>query len=166
MTVTSTPAKTTTSRSVSARPLILGAVGGMVAGAIFGMLNMWYAHSTGMPWNTPLKMIATIVQGQASMMNGKASPILGMGIHMMLSAVFGVVLALITTRQPSDGERALTGLIVGLGLYVVNFALLAHLAFPAFKSANQPVEVATHLVFGAVAVLFLLGWRNDKSATS
>jgi hypothetical protein len=146
------------------RPIILGAVGGMVAGAIFGALNMWYAHSTGMPWNMPLKMIATIVQGQGSLMTGKANPIVGLAIHMVLSMMFGVVLALVTTRQRSDGERALTGLVFGAALYVLNFVLLAHIAFHAFKATNQPVELTTHLVFGAVAVLFLLSWR--KSSTS
>lgn len=140
--------------------VIRGAIGGAVAGAVFGALNMWYAQSTGMPADMPLQMIATIVQGEDALAEGTASPALGLVVHMVLSMGFGAGLALLVRRVGSDALRALIGLVFGLVLYLVNFLVIAPIAFAVFQDANQPLELVTHLVFGSVAVLFLLDWRR------
>lgn len=139
------------------RILAVGTVAGMVGGVVFGALNMWFAASTGKPFDTPLKMIATIVQGASALPGGTANPVLGLVVHMMLSAGFGVVLALAVSRLGSVTARASAGLVFGAGLYVVNFLVISPIAFHVFRNANQPLELATHLVFGTVAVLPLLG---------
>jgi uncharacterized membrane protein YagU involved in acid resistance len=140
----------------------LGALGGIVAGIVFGALNMWFAASIGMPADMPLRMIATIVQGGGAMADGTANPILGLAVHMVLSTAFGITLAVIVSRVRSDRTRALVGLLFGLALYLVNFLVISPIAFPVFQDANQPLELTTHLVFGAVAVLFLLGRPRAK----
>ena len=159
---TSTPTSSTSTTSLS-RLLALGAIGGMVAGAVFGGLNMWFAQSTGMPADMPLQMIATIVQGDGAIADGSANSWLGLAVHMMLSAAFGVGLALIASRLASNAARALAGLLYGAALYLVNFMVISPLAFAVFSDANQPLEVATHLVFGSVAVLFVLDWRTRRA---
>ncbi|WP_372595215.1 hypothetical protein [Actinotalea sp.] len=105
----------------------------------------------------PLQMIATIVQGEEALAAGTASPALGLVVHMVLSMAFGGGLALLVTRVSSDAARAAVGLAYGVALYLVNFLVIAPIAFPVFRDANQPLEVATHLIFGAVAVLFVMG---------
>ncbi|WP_291383505.1 hypothetical protein [Demequina sp.] len=140
-----------------------GVIGGAVAGAVFGALNMWFAHSQGMPTDTPLKMIATIVQGENAMADGTASPALGLVVHMVLSMMFGLILALLVLRMRSDALRSLVGLLFGAALYLVNFLVMAPLAYGVFEDANQPLELATHIVFGSVAVVFLMGRRATQA---
>ncbi|MGM0386700.1 MAG: hypothetical protein ACQERF_12080 [Actinomycetota bacterium] len=167
MTSTTTAAKLT-STSTTPVPLmrlaILGAIGGIAAGAVFGALNMWYAASTGMPADMPLQMIATIVQGEGAMAAGTANPILGMAVHMVLSMAFGVTLAFLLRfgRIDSGAGRALAGLGFGIALYLVNFLVISPIAYPVFQDANQPLELATHMIFGSVAVLFLMGRRAGQ----
>lgn len=159
-----------TTRTPTAEPTVasirrlapLGALGGIVAGVVFGALNMWFAASTGMPADMPLRMIATIVQGEGALAEGTANPILGLAVHMVLSTAFGITLAVIVSRVRSDRARAVVGLLFGLALYLVNFLVISPIAFPVFQDANQPLEFTTHLVFGAVAVLFLLGRPRGK----
>lgn len=158
-TLTQDPKQDTTPRAALVRFGVRGVVGGAVAGAVFGALNMWFAHSQGMPTDTPLKMIATIVQGEEAMADGTASATLGLIVHMALSMMFGLVLALLVVRLRSDALRLLVGLVFGAALYLVNFLVMAPLAYGVFEDANQPLELATHLVFGSVAVLFLMGTR-------
>lgn len=139
---------------------VRGAVGGVVAGAVFGAATMWYASSTGVPADMPLRMIATIVQGEDALAGGTASPVLGAAVHMVLSVAFGVVLGLAANRLRRDAARAALGVAYGVALYLVNFLLVAPVAFPVFRDANQPFELVVHVVFGAVAVLFLLRFRT------
>lgn len=157
---TTTPTRKASTRAGLLPALIRGAIGGAVAGAVFGALNMWFAHSTGMPADMPLQMIATIVQGEDALAAGTASPILGLVVHMVLSMAFGVALALLVRRTRSDAVRATVGLGFGLVLYMVNFLVISPIAFAVLQDANQPLELATHLIFGSVAVLFLLDWRS------
>ncbi len=156
-------AGTTTGRSGAVRMAVRGAVGGAVAGIVFGALNMWFAASMAMPADMPLQMIATIVQGQDALAAGTASPLLGLVVHMVLSVAFGIVLGLLVARIATDGVRALVGMLYGVALYLLNFLVISPIAFPVFQDANQPLELATHIIFGSVAVLFLLRWRHAPS---
>lgn len=66
---------------------------------------------------------------QRSIDDGSASVALGVGVHLTLSALFGVIFSL---------------------------QVLSPLFFPALQDANQPFEVLVHLVYGqALAVIFL-----------
>lgn len=143
-----------------------GALGGAVAGAVFGAANMWYADSTGMPAQMPLQMIATIVQGEGALADGSANAWLGLGVHMVLSVGFGIGLALVASRLAGDAARAALGLVYGLGLYLVNFLVISPIAFGVFQDANQPFEAVVHVVFGAIAVLFLLDYRSARPVRS
>lgn len=160
----STRSPGTAGRSQLARFLARGAIGGAVAGVVFGAANMWFATSTGMPADMPLRMIATIVQGEEALAAGTAEPLLGAAVHMVLSVAFGVGLALLALRLPTDAHRAALGVAYGVALYLVNFLVVAPIAFPVFRDANQPFELVVHVVFGAVAVLFVLQHRSAATA--
>ncbi len=73
-----------------------------------------------------------------------------------------MTLAVIASRIGSGVGRALAGLAFGVALYLVNFLVITPIAFAVFQDANQPVELATHLIFGSVAVLFLMGRRAGQ----
>ncbi len=144
--------------------VVRGVVGGVVAGAVFIVVTMWFASSVGDPANGPLMMISTLVQGESAMVQGTANPAVGLAVHGVLSVAFALVFAVAASRLRTNGTVALAGIAYGALLYVVNFLILAPLAFPIFKMANQPFELAIHIVFGAlVAVAFFSsGIRRDE----
>jgi uncharacterized membrane protein YagU involved in acid resistance len=137
--------------------LLRGAVGGVLAGLVFAGVTIWFAHSTGAKPDMPLRMISTIVKGEGAMAAGTTSPGLGAVVHLMLSALFGMVFALVVPRFGTNGTVALAGTAYGLLLYVVNFLVLSPLAFPVFRGANQPFEVFAHLVFGTLLAFAFFG---------
>jgi uncharacterized membrane protein YagU involved in acid resistance len=137
--------------------LLRGALGGVLAGLVFAGVTMWFAHSTGGKADMPLRMISTIVKGDAAMAAGTTSPALGAVVHVALSALFGMVFALAVPRFRTNGTVALAGTVYGLLLYVINFLVLTPLAFTVFRNANQPFEVFAHLVFGTLLSFAFFG---------
>ena len=104
--------------------LLRGAIGGVLAGLVFVGVTMWFAHSTGGTPYMPLRMISTIVKGDAALAAGTTSPALGGVVHVVLSALFGMVFALAVPVFRTNGTVALAGTVYGLLLYVVNFLVL------------------------------------------
>jgi uncharacterized membrane protein YagU involved in acid resistance len=139
------------------RRLVRGAVGGVAAGMVFAAVTMWFADSTGGKAEMPLRMISTIVKGDQAMAAGTTSPALGVVVHVVLSALFGMIFALAAPRFRTNGTVALAGTMYGLLLYVVNFLVLTPLLFTTFRMANQPFEVFAHLVFGTLLSFAFFG---------
>jgi|SRR6266536_952212 len=130
--------------------LLRGAVGGLLAGVVFAAVTMWFADSTAGKADMPLRMISTVVKGDQAMAAGTTSVGLGVVVHMVLSALFGVLFALVVPGLRTNGTIALAGTLYGALLYVVNFLVLAPLAFTVFEDANQPFELFAHIVFGTL----------------
>jgi uncharacterized membrane protein YagU involved in acid resistance len=146
----------TTSGSLTAR-LIRGAVAGVASGLVFAAATMWFASS--MPDGSaemPLHMIATVVQGDDAMAAGTTNVAVGVVVHLVLSALFGMVFALIAPRLRTNQLIAVGGHVYGALLYVLNFAILAPLVFNTFELANQPFELVVHVVFGSLLALAFL----------
>ena len=137
--------------------VVRGVVGGVVSGVVFIVATMWYSASTGGPAVMPLRMISTIVLGDAAMGKGTTSPALGVVVHLVLSAAFGVAFGLVVPWLRTNGTVALAGVVYGLVLYLVNFQVLARLFFTTFKMANQPFEVVVHVVFGILLAFAFFG---------
>ena len=135
--------------------LVRGALAGIAAGAPFLAVTMWFATSVGDPAKGPLLMISTIVKGDQAMANGTASVGLGVAVHVGLSALFGLVFAVLARRVRTNGALAVAGTVYGAALYFVNFKVLAPLAFPVFEMANQPFELVVHVVYGTLLSLAL-----------
>lgn len=148
-----------TTTEIRSRPtvggVVLGGVGGLISGIVFAVVTMWFMVSTGKPAMMPMHMIASIVQGEQALMAEQTNPMLGAVIHMVLSIMFGIVFALLVAGVRTNGGVAIAGLVYGLGLYVVNFVVLANLFFGAFLQANQPFELTVHVMFGVILALFL-----------
>lgn len=144
--------------------VVRGAVGGLVAGAVFIAVTMWFSSSLGMPANGPLQAIASIVQGESALADGTADVWVGWVVHAVLSIVYGIVLALILRGVRNDAVRAAIGLGFGAVLYLGNFHVFAPLAFEPFTMANKPFELVVHLAYGAIAVLFMLDYTWTRSA--
>jgi len=136
--------------------VVRGVVGGEVAGAIFALVTVWFTTSLDMGRDMALLMMSTVASGQSSIDDGSASVAVGVGVHLFLSALFGVVFSLAVPKMRTNGTLLLSAGVFGLIVYLVNFRLLSPMFFPVFQDANQPFEVLVHLVYGQVlAVIFL-----------
>jgi len=146
--------------------VVRGAIGGLIAGAAFAVLNMWFAASTASPAKMPLLVISTIVKGSGAVADGTASVTIGMIVHVVLSVAFGVVFGLFAARLSTNGAVALAGTVYGGLLFVVNFLVLAPLVFHAFEKPNKPFELAVHVVYGTLLSFFLYnaGVRRGEPA--
>lgn len=138
-------------------------VAGFLAGVVFIALNSWFAVSMGKPALGPFKTIATIVQGPPP---PQATIWVGMVVHSILSALFGLGLGILVLlaarrRRPSAGWLLWVGLIYGGAVYAVDFQVFSRYLhqFSAFlEVTNQPFELSVHLVFGAVLAALLTPW--------
>ncbi len=136
--------------------LVRGAIGGVVAGLVFIGVTMWFADSMpdGQPGN-PLRLISTIVKGKSALEDGTASVGSGWIVHLVLSAVFGMLFAVVVPMFRTNGTVALAGGLFGALLFVVNFLIIAEVWLDQFQMPNKPFELAIHIVFGhLLAVAF------------
>jgi len=125
-----------------------GIVGGVVSGAGFLAVTMWFATSIGDPAKAPLLMMSTILEGDEAMMTGAASTATGLAVHLVLSAFFGLVFAVVASRMRTNGGIALAGTAYGALLYLLNFKVLAPVGSgPSTRPAganSQPLPSALH----------------------
>ena len=121
-------------------------------------LHSWFAVSVGQDAMAPYRTVATVVEGPPPAL---ATAGIGMVVHTVLSVLFGLLFAaaLAPLRRRSAGWFAWAGLLFGGVVYVVDFQILARNVgyFSAvLETTNQPLELAAHLVFGAVLAALLL----------
>jgi hypothetical protein len=153
-------------RSKSGRWVLRGAALGIAAGGVFLMFEMIAAGIMGQSAFGPLRMIAAIVLGEGAL---PAQPSVGLAIvvpvalatHYALSAIYGAVFgvavaeigALRHDRVVLVGAAAAFGLL----LWLVNFYVIAPIAFPWFSMADPFVQLIAHTFFGTALGLSLAG---------
>lgn len=166
-----------TSRTYMRVPL-LGAVAGMVAGAMMAMYAM-IASATflGQGFFTPLYGIASPLLGPQAMMTSMKQGIyftpgpalLGLVIHMLWSAFYGMLFALLAFGLRFKGMMALLGGVV-YGFLV--FLVMSYLVLPLVGAGQMPGMVGLpsfileHLIFGMVLGLWPLVRPADVAGRS
>jgi hypothetical protein len=146
--------------------LTRGAVAGLAGGLLFALANMWYADAHGKPLVAPFLAISTIFHGTDMPVMSQPDVIAGLVTHLGLSLLFGMVFAVgVTLLRLATRPLLLlgAGLVYGLVLYVVNFQIIARVAFPWLvnpKGPNQLFELWIHpIAFGLLLVPFFLSFR-------
>ena len=129
-----------------------GALAGLIAGAVFMMMEMGLvALSGGSPWGPP-RMIAAIVMGEGVLPPPASFDLMimmaAMAVHLMLSIIIGVGFAFIAKRFGLLMAVGV-GAVVGLALYVVNFYGMTAI-FPWFAMARNTISIVSHIAFGMV----------------
>ncbi|WP_340587906.1 DUF6789 family protein [Erythrobacter alti] len=142
-----------------------GIIAGLVAGLVFVIVEMLLVPTVGggSAFGPP-RMIAAIAMGPEVLPPPATFElpifIVGMLVHFALSAILGLIFALITARMKLS--RALliaAGAVFGLIVYFVNFYGFTAV-FPWFEMARNPISIFAHLVFGVV-----LGWWISRKST-
>lgn len=143
---------------------IIGGIGAGITYAMFQMIMAAILNGTG-AFFMPLRMIAATALGEQALQAGYsllAAGVTGLVIHMMLSAIFGLVVAGILRSIPSlsasTASVLITTSILGFGLWIVNFYVIANIGgwvwFP--NGSNLFVQFFAHTVFfGTVLGLYL-----------
>lgn len=146
-------------------PLVLaGAIAGVVAGIAFAMVEMLMAEIQGAGFFMPLRMIGAIVLGEDALMSSYSlagAAVTGAIVHMMMSAIFGAVFGVIVTLAPASRESNLrlvaAATVYGFVLWIVNFYVIAPIAFEWFEMADSTVQFIAHtFFFGSVLGLLIL----------
>lgn len=164
--------------------LIAGAIAGMLGGAMMAMFTMLatgtYLH---MGFFTPLYVIASPLTGPQSMMvamHGGAFSFalgpaaLGLVVHMMWSALWGIIFGLIASVLHLRGAAAIVGGMAYVVL-IMNFVLLPIVGAPNLLTLlGGTTFTIGHLLFGMVVGLWpvlrpqdftgLLGQQARQSA--
>lgn len=135
--------------------LVRGVVAGEVSGAVFALVTVWFTTSVGMAGNTAFLMMSTIAKG-GGQVDESSDVATGVLVHLGLSALFGVIFALLLPKMRTNGTLLLSAGVYGLVVYLVNFRIFSPVFFPAFQHANQPFEVLVHLVYGQLLAVFSL----------
>jgi hypothetical protein len=141
-----------------------GALGGVVAGTVFGVAQVVAAILQGHSAWQPLQAIAALILGPDTLQPGNLNPaivVIAIAIHYILSAVFGIILAVLSMSTfavgTSRGGAILTGMIWGFVIWLLNFFLIAPFAFQWFTTENRAVQLLLHVLFYGAPLGFYLG---------
>lgn len=146
---------------------IAGAVAGLIAGAVFmmvemAMVMMFMGES---PWGPP-RMMGAMLLGQGALPPPATFDMgiimAAMAVHVPLSVVYGLIGAWLI-RRFDWGGAALIGAAFGFAIYIVNFYFVAPAMFPWFVMARNWISAVTHIVFGIVLGLSYVALRRPKA---
>ncbi len=129
-----------------------GAMYGVIAGLVMAMVAMMATAALGMGlWAMPAMIGALLLGPAAAMSPGAGVILLGLMLHMMLSAMFGLVYAFVVNNVTR--ETLTTGIAFGIVLDLVNLYLIP-IVLPTARilAGHEPAWLAamTHLIFGLV----------------
>ena len=147
-----------------------GAWAGAVAGVASQLALVLATNSQGQPPWTALRMTAAIVLGPAVLPPAQSFPvaicIVGLGVHLALSATYGIAAAALIGRAGWI-EGILTGFAFGLALWIANYFVVAPALFPWFAALRAaPLTPALHAFFGCSAAAAYLGLRRSVDRRS
>ena len=130
-----------------------GIVAGIIGGIVMAAFSMVHAAMVGVGFWTPLRLIAATTSGVDALIGGGGILIWGLMIHMMVSAMYGVILAALLPRRAGTAA----GFGIGLAYGVAVWAVMTFIGLPLVNSTMQ-ARIALmpgwwffeHLLFGSV----------------
>jgi hypothetical protein len=144
-----------------------GVIGGVLAGLVFALFEMVMALAQmgAGAFFMPLRMIGGIALGDTALDPGTSLLVaggVGLLVHMMLSAAFGLTVAVVAALVPllrrSTAALLAWASLAGFALWITNFYVIARiLGWPWFPDGTDPVIqfIAHTFVFGTLLGLYL-----------
>jgi len=142
---------------------------GVIAGLVFLMLEMglvWLVQGQS-PWGPPHMMAAMVLGKDVLPSMGTWAPMdlkivmIAMMIHFPVSIIYGLIGAWLMHRSDLAGA-VMIGAALGLVIYIVNFYLVAPMAFPWFAMGRNWIGGFSHLMFGAILGVGRITQRKPK----
>ncbi|AKF84469.1 hypothetical protein SAMN05443572_114142 [Myxococcus fulvus] len=147
-----------------------GLLFGVAAGVVLALAEVVMALASGdSPWR-PVRMSASVVLGPRAF--GEDYPLgtlvmLGVGMHLAVSAIVGVFYSFLDAMLPPDGRgrwefQAAVGMLFGIGVWLVDFQFVARGYYPWFLDVPQFAQIVLHAVFLGLplAMLFTAAERR------
>ncbi len=146
---------------------------GLFAGAVMGVAETVVAWFMVGDWVLPWRMFASIILGKTAL-EGPFSVlqgVFGVVVHLALSVAFAVIWAAIVRHAPADirhsyAAHTAAAMIYGLVLWVVNFQLVARVAYPWLTGQMEVAQLTIHAVaYGLPLGLFLtkrIAWMEPR----
>jgi hypothetical protein len=132
---------------------VAGVIGGIVGGLAVAALGMAYGAASGRGlWTLP-NSIGGIILGprRADARSFGVATLVGVALHIVLSAVFGIVIVLLA--QDFTHAYLATGLVVGIALWLINYVGIGAIhpgAREVAKLNPVPIALGPHLLFGFI----------------
>ncbi len=143
-----------------------GAIAGVVAGLVFAAFEMTASALTmgTDAFFMPLRMIGAIALGPEALDPGYSlltASVAGVVVHISLAIIYGLIFGEIATVLRGPAAFIGLGSLFGLVLWLVNFYLIAPIAFAWFQETSPVVQFVAHtFFFGAVLGWFL--WKSHE----
>jgi hypothetical protein len=133
---------------------VAGVIGGIAGGLAIAALGMAYGAASGRGlWGLP-NSIGGLILGprRADARSFGVATLVGVVLHIVLSAAFGIVIVLLA--QDFTHAYLATGLVVGAGLWLINYVGVGAIhpgAREVAKLNPVPIALGLHLLFGLIA---------------
>lgn len=139
--------------------LVGGVLGGVIAGLAMMAGAVVHAAATGMGWLLPLRQVAATSEGVGALIGGVSTVLIGLGIHLGVSAVWGLGFALFIRARTDLPLSILVGLAWGVAVWLVmTFGFLPYLNGVQYARVQLApwAWLGLHLLFGFVLGLLPL----------
>ncbi len=153
--------------------LVHGVAGGITAGLAFAAVEMLLSVLLGSSPFRPFRAIGSMVLGQQALNESYplvAAVTTGLGLHFLLSAIYGAIFARILWITGQAGKLTsivvATGVVYALALWAVNFLVIAPVLFYQLvvESPFWFGFTIAHFFYGAVLGTYLLVATQRGSA--
>jgi hypothetical protein len=139
----------TLSHEVTGEDLTSGALAGLAAAALMGVVWMFMTATAGQGAFRYFHMVAAAIAGPDGNSGGILATYLGMALHLIAGATAGALFAGLVPRGISLARDVGVGLLSGMVLFVVATYLVMPWVDPImFHSASHPLLFVSFLVYG------------------
>lgn len=135
---------------------VAGLVAGLIAGIVMAVAAMMAMPLRGQGMLSPVKVMAGTIQGEAALEGTSVTVLRGLMLHMLMSAVLGVIVALLLAGLGWHGLGLLivAGIVDALMVFAVNWFGAVPIVDKVMAARLSPVLFGmTHIIYGGV-----LGW--------
>ncbi|RJP74662.1 MAG: hypothetical protein C4524_12645 [Candidatus Zixiibacteriota bacterium] len=154
--------------SVFKRSLSQGALFGFFAGILFGSVEIVASGIQGIVVLQPMRYAAGVVLGETAFtLPPLPAAVIGIAVHLALSALFGLIYGWIMAGMPREirsrwRTQAPLGAFYGFMLWLVNFQIIARIAYPWFLDTAHWPQFILHAVFYGLPLAYMFAEGQRK----
>ncbi|MFP2924527.1 hypothetical protein ACLESO_04785 [Pyxidicoccus sp. 3LG] len=132
-----------------------GMLFGVAAGVVLALAEVVLAVASGDSPLRPVRMSAGLVLGPPAFTEavaGGTALLVGVGVHLVLSAIAGLAYSLLDAMLPPDGRgrwefQSAVGMLFGILVWLVSFQFVGRGYYPWFLEVPQFPQIVLHAVF-------------------
>lgn len=147
-----------------------GLLFGLAAGVVLALAEVVLAMAAGDSPMRPVRMSAGVALGPPAFtpqVSTATALLVGLGVHLALSAVLGLLYSVLDAMLPVDGRgrwefQAPVGMLFGIFAWLVSFQFVGRGYYPWFLDVPQFEQIIMHAVFMGLplAMLFTAAERR------